>query len=98
MLEAWQTAGVQAIGKRTSDAILCGPGGCTVATVESDVYSPSPEREALRTMRLDLGLSLRQAAQRVGLLPRTLSDLEQGRRTLASQTDWPLLMVALRRA
>lgn len=46
--------------------------------------------EHLRALRLRAGLSLRPAAELLGLLPKRLSDLEHGR-ALATDEEWAIL-------
>lgn len=49
--------------------------------------------EALRQKRIELDLTLREAATRLRVSPRELSDLEHGR----AQGDWLRLMSELER-
>lgn len=51
---------------------------------EVDDYPPSPRGRAVRDLRVELGLGLRDTAMALGLTAVQLSDLERGRAT----TDW----------
>jgi ribosome-binding protein aMBF1 (putative translation factor) len=78
---------VASTGKRTAAGLVRRAGGCKVENVEVDVYPESPYAHPLVTARRTAGLSVRQAANRVGLSPREFSDLEAGRATFNDASD-----------
>lgn len=75
---------VEAISKCETPAMING----RVQYVRDDVYPPHPEGEALRQLRLELGLNLRPAAVRIGITGSILSGLENGSFTAEVPEEW----------
>lgn len=76
---------VQPIGSHRSMAFVTRTTGCGLAEVEAQEF-PSENvhwGQALRDFRLTLDLSLREAANVLGLSAVDMSSLERGRATLA---------------
>lgn len=79
---------VAPIGKRKAVGFRC-PGG--YAEWEEPVYPESPRGEALRESRVRYGVGLRELANRLGLSPVEVSNLERGRSTLTAE-GWAVAM------
>lgn len=60
--------------------------------LELPTYPPSPEGEALRDLRVELGLGLREAARVLGLSALELANLERGR----ARCEWYVAGARLR--
>jgi len=77
---------VSPTGTRATTGFVCTRDGTSgVATVDLPIYPPSLDGERFAATRKRLGLSLRDAADRLGLRPTQVSGLEFGRVTL---DDW----------
>lgn len=59
-------------------------------------YPPHPRGRALRDLRVDLGLGLRQATAMLGLTAVELSALERGASTLEPAAEWDRAEAVLR--
>lgn len=90
---------VEPIGSETSNAFWDGTdengnhiGG--FGPIERPVYPASPNGKRLRQRRIDLGMTLREAADKLGCRPSEVSGLEFGRNTV---DDWDALFAKLER-
>jgi hypothetical protein len=70
---------------RKTTAFVTEASGCSVKEIELPVYPMSPEGVRFASLRKRLGLSLREAADRLGLQPVAFSGIEHGRVVLV---DW----------
>lgn len=85
---------VASIGTERGQAFVrSSDGQCGMRVVEVPIYPPNEGGKRLASRRKGLGLTLRDAAIRLGLLPSTLSGLEHGRMA----GDWRALTGALGR-
>ena len=69
---------VPPLGSRQTFGFVTREDGCGAERVTVHEYPPSPGGEALRTMRLKLGLSLREAATALGVRASEYSGIERG--------------------
>lgn len=80
---------VAAIGKRTGPAFVSRrDGSCSYEDVTTPVYPESPRGELFRAHRVALGVSLRQAADALGLSAVEVSGLEHGRYVFTDAGEW----------
>ena len=90
--ERFKIAPVEPIGMERGQAFVTTRDGCGMRVVEMPVYPSNEQGARFAARRKGLGLSLREAADRLGLLPSTVSALEHGR----AHGDWRALIAALR--
>jgi hypothetical protein len=83
----------QPIGTQQTLAFVC-PGG--LRPVDLPVYPPSPRGEALRALRVDLRIGLREAATAMGLSAVELGEIERGVSVPEEEASWAWLEAALR--
>lgn len=89
---------VAPIGTTEATALVCSrPGRSQMMTHELPVYPASPEGQELRRIRIELGISIRQAAELLGISAVMLGQLERGASRYKYQSDWSAARVALRR-
>jgi hypothetical protein len=80
---------VASTGKRTGPAFVSrADGSCSYEDLTVPTYPPSPRGELFRAHRVALGVSLRQAADALGLSAVEVSGLEFGRYVFADAADW----------
>lgn len=71
---------VEPIGTRKTPAFVdYADGTGELKTLDRPVYPASPDGEAFRRLRVERGVSLREAARRLGISPADVSGLEFGR-------------------
>lgn len=58
-------------------------------------YDDAPRADVLRRARIDANLSLRQGAERLGLSPRVLNEIENGRMEPVDPLWWGRLIARL---
>lgn len=88
---------VEPTGTRPAAGFACGPGGLRATNWEAKTYPRSEKGEVLRHLRVQLDLSLGDAAQATGLSRKDVSDLESGRAVPASgEAGWVALERAMR--
>jgi len=92
---------VQPIGTQTAGAFVDGErnghrfGEFQIREIPK--YPPSPKGEQLRSLRLQIPYSLRQAANLLGIGVVQLSGLERGTHTYTKSEEWDRAFDALRR-
>lgn len=74
------TEAVEPIGTRTVRGFACRADGSAINEWTEPEYPDYPDGRALRQLRLDLQLILREAAAILGMSATDLSALERGRR------------------
>ena len=86
---------VSPIGTRASTALVNHGGHCRLENIDVTVYPASRHAMAVVMKRRSLGLSLREAAARIGLAPRDLSDIEHGRAVFEHDGDLNLALLRM---
>ncbi len=83
---------VEPTGSRSGGAgFICrtgGQGGAVARMPDVRTYPPSPRGEALRALRVRIGLGARAAAAKIGISGADLGRLERGEATLESDNEW----------
>lgn len=87
------------IGRRTVHGFACGPHGC-VTEWKEDEYAPGDiaRGQRLREFRVSLDLSLREAANHLGVTHVQAAELERGRKWFATPDDEAMAMRTLAKA
>lgn len=72
--------------------------GARLVEIDAPKYPASATASALKALRIELDLSIRDAAEALGVRPSVLTWLEFGSRTLARSEQWAEVYEALRKA
>lgn len=83
------------VSYRRGAAFVTRARGCGLEDVRTPVYTLSRQATDLATYRKELGLGLRDAANRIGIRAVELSGLEHGRLVPEDPSDWERMMGAL---
>ena len=78
---------VEPVGERESFAFVMRK-TCAMEQIVVPVYPASPLGDDMRTVRVMLGLGIREVARALGLDPEQYSGIEWGRYTFVAATDW----------
>ena len=90
---------VEPTGTRQSTVLAkLAAGGCKWITADVPVYPQRPEAAAFHEARVMVGIGQRDMAARLGIHPRDLCDLEQGRAAFADPADWDRAIALLTEA